>query len=185
MKKYWNSLKRRMNMPLTWIGHYYLYAMGTVFGYSGAVAVLYHWVKWPHWAGWLLFAPLGIGFVLAVQGSSLHDYGLCPKCYETMPLNPGELAEGKYRKTLKREHWLMDLPGYFIPGFLAVIFGLAYASKFMPFAASQFLFLATAAIAHFMAYHRIIHTRYYPWCPYCGHGDLKVEHVPDPSGVSR
>lgn len=188
MKKYFRDMRGRYNTFLTWMGHRFLIIMSTTYTYSLSSAIICWYLHIGSVWNWLICAPMVAGMVFGFLGGSYHQDNLCPDCYVDMPLNPGELATGKYRKYLKREHWMDDKIKYILVGYLAVIFVGSLITKYTPFLFGQFYVATLGFAAYYLSYHRILHTRYYPWCPYCDHGgdwDREEIQEPDPSGVSQ
>lgn len=186
MKKFLTKFDQKYNHRLVWTGHYYLIAVTALFLYSTSTAVGDHYLHFG-WPFWLIMAPLIIAVFFVFHGEAKHEDSLCPKCAEDLPLNPAELAEGKYRNYLRRKHWINDHKYISIASVLAFYMSVALIFKFTPFIVGQAGMIAMLAMMNFMTRHHILHEKYYPWCPYCDHGEfwgpVEVPN-PDPS-ISR
>lgn len=179
--------KKKFQGPLVWIGHYYLAWMICLFSYSIVSAIVAHLLHWNNYLQWVVITPMLLIFFVTVFGMEAHEESLCLKCGEEFPLNPGELAEGKYRSWLKREHWMTDNAKTVAVIFICSLLLTSIVSKYTPFMVAQLFVLAMGATVYLMDRHHILHQKYYPWCPFCDHGGGEVEYIntPDPSGVSQ
>lgn len=181
-------LSRRFNRQLVWIGHRYNAAMTVVFGYSIPAAFLCWYMHWNASAQMYFQIPLAAGFLVVTSSAKAHDNSLCEHCYSEMPLNPGELAETRYRPWLKREHWIVDHSRLLLATGASFLLGCFLAAKYAPFLAVQLFVLVGIAAANMLSRHNILHKKYYPWCPYCDHGhggEYMTINNPTPSGVSQ
>ena len=189
MKKYIERMQQKYNPQLVRIGHYFLTGISGVFAYSITTAILAHYFHWSNLVQWLTIIPMPLAFFLFVFGSEAHEKTLCERCASELPLDPGGLAETRYKPWLRREHWMMDHGKILVAAYIVLMLLFTFSAKHVPYMVNQFYVLVLATCAYLLTRHRNIHTKYYPWCPFCDHHgdgwDREIYKTPSPSGVTQ
>lgn len=132
----------------------------------------------PTWAGITIPLMLIAGTALAVFAEFTHDWQMCIRCADRIPLNTSDKAK-RLRATLWFHHhnqWLL-LP--VIPVMvLDAAGGLPELLHYIKFVTVALYF---AASAHAFLIHRV----HRPWCPFCDRWDkddnARTEKTPDPT----
>lgn len=188
MKKILKRWRIKYNPQMVRIGHYFLAEMIGVFAYSITTAILSHYLHWNNLMQWLTIAPMSLAFFLFIFGSEAHEKALCERCATELPLDPGGLAQTRYKPWLRREHWMMD-HGKLLAAYIGGMLLFSFSAKYVPYIINQFYALILATFAYLLTRHRKIHIKYYPWCPFCDHRgdgwDREIYKTPSPSGVSQ